>query len=761
MENKETTTYSLKSLIQQYRIEIPKLQRDYAFGRKNAAEKRERLLETIQKHLDAKQNLKLDIIYGTTMQDDKLILLDGQQRVTTLFLLHWYMAVVGDIFSKFRELFYDKDNDRPRFCYNTRESSEDFCRILTTLSYKYKNHEDKPVFFPADIEAIRDPDEEISTVFRNQKWFLSKWNNDPTIAGMLNMLDAIKEKFPAEVCSEYYDSLVANDPAISFEFKNLEGFTKPDELYIKMNARGVELTRYEILKDFILEKLKEQSKRECISKKMDTSWLAFFWDKRPKKSGAVGQKTAGQYYPNVDLMMTNFITLLAIYNYIISDAKLNKDGVDQLKDEIKQLIDAKDKEAGYKIPYTTYQEARSDKQGDKTAEHIGYDKLINQEFITDIMKPAFDKLTNKTDKGFTVHQYLKDFKIHDIDDITGDIIDVLCNDYKNGEQLEKKLRAWAFIKFLYTSKPPNESELENWMRFVCNVGAATNVGNSIEVFVQGISAFDKLFEYNTGKTDPAKYIPDDWKVKEKEIKGLSKNQIREEIFKMKLSNKDDKWAKALKMAEGVGKGQERKLPYFEGTLRYVFRLIGLEECFAHDEIKIDRFDKASKLEEFSAYVDALHKIFPDETGCKCEPSLIRALLVQGDYTLPHNRNISLLQNNGRDISWRRLLKQDEYPEKLEMFTEIVKFVKDYKGPANDINGILGEFIKNNRKSTPFWCKCLCEIIEKAPEIIVEGSPKYEKGEISMSADRNIRHSGEEYYLLSKEQMNGSPDRRFP
>ena len=76
-------------------IEIPIIQRDYAQGREREEKKRNRFLDALYKAVNS-EGINLDFIYGSeTGEEDKkkkLIPLDGQQRLTTLFLLHWYAA---------------------------------------------------------------------------------------------------------------------------------------------------------------------------------------------------------------------------------------------------------------------------------------------------------------------------------------------------------------------------------------------------------------------------------------------------------------------------------------------------------------------------------------------------------------------------------------------------------------------------------------------------------------------------------------------
>ena len=112
-------------------IEIPMIQRDYAQGRKNnkAGEIRKvflsKLLDGINNVInDNKLPLELDFVYGY-LEGETFIPLDGQQRLTTLYLLHWYLAFKERRLNELQEKF-------SKFTYQTRQSSEDFLRKINT-----------------------------------------------------------------------------------------------------------------------------------------------------------------------------------------------------------------------------------------------------------------------------------------------------------------------------------------------------------------------------------------------------------------------------------------------------------------------------------------------------------------------------------------------------------------------------------------------------------------------------------------------------
>ena len=100
-------------LFQQHgQVRIPIIQRDYAQGRPAAEEVREEFLGALEEALrkpadDPTLPLNLDFVYGSVegVSETRFLPLDGQQRLTTLFLLHWYLAWADDEWNEFERLF--------------------------------------------------------------------------------------------------------------------------------------------------------------------------------------------------------------------------------------------------------------------------------------------------------------------------------------------------------------------------------------------------------------------------------------------------------------------------------------------------------------------------------------------------------------------------------------------------------------------------------------------------------------------------------
>lgn len=279
MENK----ISFWSFIKKYAIEIPIIQRDYAQGRVGMEYLRQGFLTDIKRALDRDDILTLDFVYGSK-EHDRLQPLDGQQRLTTLWLLHWYIAL------RAKKLNEDVCNILKRFTYETRISSREFCQNLCHTD-NIKGYENQKI-----VEFIT-----------NRTWFYSSWKQDPTIQAMLNMLggtrladkqgndivDGIEELFQdtnENRFEEYWDKLTSKD-VIVFYYLPLENFGLSDDLYIKMNARGKQLTSFENFKADLIGYIQEQAGTHLgdqqwkdllnlstgIPLKMDTIWTDVFW----------------------------------------------------------------------------------------------------------------------------------------------------------------------------------------------------------------------------------------------------------------------------------------------------------------------------------------------------------------------------------------------------------------------------------------------------------------------------------------------------
>lgn len=246
-------------------IHIPIIQRDYAQGRsdKQARTVRTQFIRDLADHLETNRPLMLDFIYGSVTPTREFLPLDGQQRLTTLFLLHWYLGV---------------KEGRPelttlsRFSYETRASSREFCQALVAMA---------PTLQPVLGQAS------ISTLICDSPLFYRSWEHDLTIQSMLVVLDTIDDVFRERPVT--FAQLMDNDACpIRFHFIDLAVYGMEDTLYIKMNARGKALTPFEHFKAHIqgfaqAEETKGQLDAGFTHQfmhRLDGVWTDLFWQHR-------------------------------------------------------------------------------------------------------------------------------------------------------------------------------------------------------------------------------------------------------------------------------------------------------------------------------------------------------------------------------------------------------------------------------------------------------------------------------------------------
>ncbi|UJH92091.1 DUF262 domain-containing protein [Antarcticibacterium sp. 1MA-6-2] len=268
--------FSFYELLASNKIEIPIIQRDYAQGRKDKKKIRQNFLEALYDSIDKEEKIMLDFVYGSNT-DDAFQPLDGQQRLTTLFLLHWYAA------QKDKKLV-DEKNILIKFTYETRISSRDFCNSLVENS------------------LILTQDSPPSETIIDSPWFYLSWKNDPTIDAMLRTIDDIHLKF-YNTPNLWYKLTSKEFDLIRFYHVELENIGLTDDLYIKMNARGKLLSTFENFKAGFEKRIRDE-KWESFSDftksfafKIDTTWTDLFW-KHFRKDNAV------------DTSFVNFISTL-------------------------------------------------------------------------------------------------------------------------------------------------------------------------------------------------------------------------------------------------------------------------------------------------------------------------------------------------------------------------------------------------------------------------------------------------------------------
>ena len=306
--NTKATTFW--NFLKENTIEIPIIQRDYAQGRLGKENLRKNFLADLKKALGPNETMKLDFVYGS-IENDNLNPLDGQQRLTTLWLLHWYIALRAG------ELNEDNCKTFRKFTYETRISSREFSQKLCVPEY-FQNFDGK------DIVGF----------ITKRTWFYSAWKQDPTIQSMLRMLggtkiadkkgediiDGIEELFQEtneDGFKSYWEKLTKKE-VIVFYHLPLKDFGLSDDLYIKMNARGKQLTSFENFKADLIGYITKQVEDNPESKwtdlldaengipiKLDKDWTDIFW--KNKSIGVTDKESKKRKSDHIDEIYFAFL----------------------------------------------------------------------------------------------------------------------------------------------------------------------------------------------------------------------------------------------------------------------------------------------------------------------------------------------------------------------------------------------------------------------------------------------------------------------
>lgn len=241
------------------KIIIPDMQRDYCWG--GIIKDDKTLVETFTQDLidnQDKNDLNLGLIYGYEEPLGHFQLCDGQQRITTLYLMlgllnkksieDYTKLLISD-----KEL---KDDKEPYLLYGIRESSLYFLSDLVSH-----------FFLKKDNIAV--------TEIYNQPWYFNDYNYDPSIVSMMEAMTTIEKSILELDADKFVNFLSTQISLIYFDMKNRNN---GEETFVVINTTGEPLSVTENLKPHLITKQEKEKQEEC-SKKWE-EWETFFWQNR-------------------------------------------------------------------------------------------------------------------------------------------------------------------------------------------------------------------------------------------------------------------------------------------------------------------------------------------------------------------------------------------------------------------------------------------------------------------------------------------------
>ncbi len=556
-DDNQNNLTSFWEFLSNQKVEIPIIQRDYAQGRIGQEKLREKFLLNLKKALDDDElDIKLDFVYGN-LENNILNPFDGQQRLTTLWLLHWYIAyklveanVKMEINDEVKKIFKN-------FTYETRTSSREFCEKL------------------ADFDIIVDETtlkKNISDIIQNQTWFYSEWKQDPTIQNMLNMLggtlikdmknnditDGIEEVFKecdTNKFKEYWEKLKGTKCPINFYVYNLNNYNLSDDIYIKMNARGKQLTAFENFKAEFEKYIKdndfeENTKNDSFFYKIDREWTDFFWKNKDKQIDD----------NQIDDKMLKFISGIAINSYAkFFEIYENEQEVDTIKIELENK-----KEKNITDDYI--KRARIEKRIQKLFNDST--ELIPKDFSTEntfmYLKNCFNKYSFVDVKKLNIKDLpLWDLvKNNEINTTNTEVYNNLFLEFIKKEPTTYKQRVLFFAQteYLLNNEELDSEKFIDWMRVVRNIVQNSTI-DSANTFLGAVGLINEL---SNGCKDIYYYLSNNI------IKSyFAQEQVSEEKEKALIIQKDKNYKNSIHKCEDTN--------FFKGNISFALYCIDYEK----------------------------------------------------------------------------------------------------------------------------------------------------------------------------------------
>ena len=632
-----TTFYQL---IEQYHlINIPIIQRDYAQGREDQdiVIVRDDFIKALHDALclpedDPSLPLDLDFVYGTKVKGS-FQPLDGQQRLTTLFLLHWYLAWADGHGEHFRTHLVSA-GERSRFGYEVRPSSREFINALA--------------MYGPDITTVDCPN--LVNMIIDQPWYFRSWQFDPTVRSVLSVLGQMHAVF--RQTSGLYARLTDDaTPPITFQLLDLEQFDLSDDLYIKMNARGKQLTPFETFKARFEKHLTtdefaefhpvlcgETPINEFFAQQIDTRWSDFFWPFRDEKTATF------------DDAVMNLLRAVVMVTRTPNTAATAND-LFNLRNSFRT--------SSYAWFYGS--------------------SWLDQEMVL-----ALITLLHRWSAGpnASFHCYLPDTRYIDETALFEDIII-----QPTGLTFEQLVQLAGYVQFLvHAHGEVNQTAFNDWMRVVFNLATNTDYNRTEDLR----RSFAGLRDLASQMDDIAHYLAGP----AGDVRGFFRYQVAEERIKAHLLGFGGDWPERIHRAE-----QHR---YFKGQIGFLLRFCGVNLDDPDEEIVRLDVEAASALgAPFERYLACAAQMYDDIEDERYGAGQLwgRALLAVGDYLLRVGQNKSLLTPALNVVwSWKRLLRNAAEGSREG---QVLKDLWDRLGPPASFETDLVNIIESESNIDPW------------------------------------------------------------
>ena len=592
---------TLWDLLDKHPVVIPKIQRDYAQGREKQISKLKSLLAKVIEKINAEDTYNLDYVYGAFCEDasgkKRFSVLDGQQRITTLWLLHWYIS----------KRLGNTEQRLENFSYETRDSSTEFCNKICTKIKKLELSEDENA---------------VSKYINNCKWFYKAWLRDPTIKAMLNAMDVIhhnylKKKTDYELKAIWKGLTDDDKKFVRFDLLDIKkhiSTEKIDDLYIKINARGKRLTAFENFKSAWFSHLEANNIKAAGSENYpylaDTDWLNYFWIKFNKNINLVDKC----YFELINrLVMCNTKIYKELFDILNKFDKTTYKGCGTKERSSEELEKDKDK-------YVTFKE---------------YERFIDEDFMIGLSS-IFNAQKNNGKLLESIENCLKDLldKFNEKADNSKEKADnysFISDKHLGYNQAVYFYAEYRFLRWYDEADPlPDadvvEANLSDWLRVVRNIVVNSEI-SSFDTYKSCLEDVEEIAKMGNCCRD---------NIYEVIIKNADNKLFAKEDSMLKRQLKEEK-EKAVLLQQGFAKEtihEAEDYSFFKGKICFLYK--DEKNRFENEDVFQAKFNNAKTLFPDNNITPEIIKELLIRLGCFKNIAYLNLFITKG-YTVEHGK----------------------------------------------------------------------------------------------------------------------------
>ena len=554
------STFYSEFIANKKNIVIPRIQRDYVQGQNKSIIKG--FIEELRNSLINHKKIDLNYIYGSFDKDSNFTAIDGQQRLTTLWLLYFYISArAGETLSV-------------DLIYQDREYAESFVKALKANAQSIHDYEENSFkdFIENQLWFLLSWEENSFMDFiENQPWFLLSWKKDTSVVSMIETLSVINDSFrDGTDFSKLWDNIITTgSDQITFSFKDVGGLN--DDVYIKMNSRGRPLSEFENLKSWMDGKISEcwkekPGKVQEWQQHMDNEWTDLFWNNRNQN----------QEHPEEidDEQLRLFYNLMYLYWIKEHNDESLFDKADYEK--IKFLLDIPD-EDNKSVDAKVLERIKSKEHFALPLYVLEKSKFFDEktfDFIFQCLNQFSEKIEelNKTDLFF--------WEQAESQKATTIFYQMALSE----ESSEYKRLALTYaVSIFFQENTSTDNNFAKWLYHLRNIIINTDI--NVYNFKKILDDIDALSS-NCKKNDIDEFLQN---VACNKFAGFNEKQIEEEKIKSRIIiSNDESLIKEMKQLENH--------PFFVGQIKCIFDFLG----------------ESPDIEKFTAYSKVMRKLFDSD-----------------------------------------------------------------------------------------------------------------------------------------------------